>query len=497
MVHRISSPSYIFRRSNGNYYFRHAIPITKRVPSFSGKNEIRKSLNTNNRQEALLKAKKIWIWIITNMNNITSDKEILKFIDDFLNSESGYFKHKEHYNNASTMRGWSEYYYEQILTIVRAGLFEYLKPDFSNIDDILTKSEDIEEYHEKNILDKAYNDQLNKLSEPKDKKDPELNNDICLNQEHLLSNAINEYLKHYKLSVSELTYNECKNILLVFLDCIGDIDIKQIKQKDLADYRDELRQYPSNKNKKTELIGLNFKEVITVTKTHNLDVLKPNSIKKYVSRVSGLFTWFYEMDYTEKHIGQNLTKKIKGNTNFREAYSKEQINLLFNANNYRSSISYHLSRFWIPLIALYTGARIEEIATLRTADIKEVEGIYCIDINISDEKKVKTENSIRTIPINNELLQVGLIEYRNEVKKIKKNIYLFPDIVKNNNSNKLSSKIGKWRSRYLTKLNIKIPSIVFHSFRNTMSESLRQLETPDADLKGIIGHAQTGKPLVS
>ena len=39
--------------------------------------------------------------------------------------------------------------------------------------------------------------------------------------------------------------------------------------------------------------------------------------------------------------------------------------------------------YWLPLLALYTGARLEELGQLRKKDIKESNGIWYI--NITDE----------------------------------------------------------------------------------------------------------------
>ena len=41
-------------------------------------------------------------------------------------------------------------------------------------------------------------------------------------------------------------------------------------------------------------------------------------------------------------------------------------------------------RFWLPLIALFTGARINEICQLHTDDVQEKNGILFISINEED-----------------------------------------------------------------------------------------------------------------
>ena len=46
--------------------------------------------------------------------------------------------------------------------------------------------------------------------------------------------------------------------------------------------------------------------------------------------------------------------------------------------------------YWVPLLGLYTGARLNEICQLYVNDIKEIDKIWCIDINRkTNDKKLK------------------------------------------------------------------------------------------------------------
>jgi integrase len=39
------------------------------------------------------------------------------------------------------------------------------------------------------------------------------------------------------------------------------------------------------------------------------------------------------------------------------------------------------SRFWIPLIALFSGMRLNEICQMDTADVQEIEGTLCFSVS--------------------------------------------------------------------------------------------------------------------
>lgn len=129
--------------------------------------------------------------------------------------------------------------------------------------------------------------------------------------------------------------------------------------------------------------------------------------------------------------------------------------------------------YWIPLIALWSGARLEEIGQLHTADIQEEFGIQFIHITTEGgDKHIKTMSSKRKVPIHTELIKYGFLDY---VKRIKKAGYkkVFPLITAPEGRPK-TAKFSKWFGRHL-RLTLKIedPRKVFHSFRHGFKDACR------------------------
>ena len=156
--------------------------------------------------------------------------------------------------------------------------------------------------------------------------------------------------------------------------------------------------------------------------------------------------------------------------------------------------------FGTPLIALYSGMRIEEICQLYIGDIVQIEGIWCFSINENTENKehfkhVKSLAGIRNIPIHPYLWDtIGLKAFvENRKAQITKNQYqkilLFPDMQErlkkiNGSAIKLSSPIVSWFTRYRRSIGIgeqegKISSKTFHSFRHTVVEYLHKIAKVD------------------
>ena len=62
-------------------------------------------------------------------------------------------------------------------------------------------------------------------------------------------------------------------------------------------------------------------------------------------------------------------------------------------------------------IAAYTGARLGEVAQLTTNDIELRDNIWCFSFNNQNGKKIKTQSSIRRVPIHPQLTDKQVFPY--------------------------------------------------------------------------------------
>lgn len=92
----------------------------------------------------------------------------------------------------------------------------------------------------------------------------------------------------------------------------------------------------------------------------------------------------------------------------------------------------HAYKFWITPISLYTGMRLNEICQLEVRDIRKEDGNWVIAVNDdSPTKSLKTENSRRELPVPQALLDMGFLEYVEQVKERQnkaKRARLFPEL---------------------------------------------------------------------
>lgn len=216
------------------------------------------------------------------------------------------------------------------------------------------------------------------------------------------------------------------------------------------------------------------------------------TLSKYLQTYSAFYDWAVKRKDTDENNFKDLVEKAP-NEQVREDFKPEQIKTMLDEiiHNKHGLINKPYQK-WGTLIAMYTGARLNEIAQLELSDIKQVDGVWCFDFNDEGEnKRLKNKASRRIVPIHSRLIDMKFLDFVEEVRKSGK-ARLLHDLsysVKNGYGRNMS----RWFSnRFLTELGIKSDKLVFHSFRHTVTTQLLRNGVEEPVVKKIIGHSLTG-----
>lgn len=145
-----------------------------------------------------------------------------------------------------------------------------------------------------------------------------------------------------------------------------------------------------------------------------------------------------------------------------------------------------LAAYWIPLLALYTGARCSELCQLLVQDIDTSGHVPLIKITDQGEgQHVKTTASVRRIPIHSELIRLGFLEYASSQKRIS----LWPDLPLRDG--KPGSFFSQWFGSFRRSLDVP-DTLVFHSFRHTVRTSLTRSNVAEPIIDRLLGHESQG-----
>ena len=151
---------------------------------------------------------------------------------------------------------------------------------------------------------------------------------------------------------------------------------------------------------------------------------------------------------------------------------------------------------WVPLIGLYTGARLEEVCQLRLADIQKRDGINffnIIDLDDDDlniKTSVKTDDSRRQVPIHAELIKAGFLDYVAHIKA-QGHDWLFPHL-QPDRYGKRGGNWSKWWARWRQSLGVAGASKCYHAFRHTFKTACRQADVEEETHDALTGHSGGG-----
>lgn len=186
----------------------------------------------------------------------------------------------------------------------------------------------------------------------------------------------------------------------------------------------------------------------------------------------------------------------KSRRKIRRSFTVEELDRLFRSRvfttGYRPRAAIGEAAFWLPLLGLFTGARLEELAQLQVGDVRSVDGNWFLAIHAHDgEHRLKNEASWRLVPLHREVLAAGLVEYVSAIRESGMT-RLFPAL-KPDRFGKLSFGFSKWFGRYMDHCDLTDPSLDFHGFRSTFKDLCRFARVPEDVHDALTGHIGEGR----
>ncbi|KGR58612.1 integrase, partial [Xanthomonas vasicola] len=207
-----------------------------------------------------------------------------------------------------------------------------------------------------------------------------------------LGKARDAFLATLKGSTLPKTYTIKKTAIEALVSFLGEkAKVHAITRSDLARWYQDMRE----------------KGASTPTLTNK---------QSYIGGRGGFFEWAMASGHYPRgdnpasgHVSYSQREKRARKKLGFKAYDRSQIQALFSPEALAKMSE---SARWASLLGLYTGARASEVGQLLIKDVFEEDGIPCIRISDEGEhQKVKTEVSLRTVPLHPELLKMGFLDW--------------------------------------------------------------------------------------
>jgi integrase len=297
------------------------------------------------------------------------------------------------------------------------------------------------------------------------------------------------------------TAREFRNAVQRFIELHGDMRIEDIRRGHVRTFREALQMIPVRRAgalRKADLPTL----VEWSGKHPEAPKLQPTSINKLLGGVQAVTVWAHDNGFTsdDKPWADPFARmRLEEPDPDREPWKIEELTLLFGSRvfteGYRPAAGAGEAAYWLPLLALFTGARQGELAPLTVDDVHTDEETGVVYFRITEDTElgagVKTKSSRRIVPVHPELVRLGFLDIVAGRRKESQRAQIFP-LLRKGGRDGFAESWSKWFGRYRKRIGIPDNGPVFHSFRHNFKDALRQGGVSEDVNDALTGHSGGG-----
>ena len=284
-----------------------------------------------------------------------------------------------------------------------------------------------------------------------------------------------------------------KEVLELLDEVTGIKAINAITKSDAQEVKQILLRLPWNRNKMEATRGKPLSDMLEV---QGVRIISTRRVATHLGNLHAFFKWAVANGYADANVFDGMqVKAAKVSRDERKgSFSTEQLQGMFRhlTENPQDLVRKDVHK-WGTLIAMLSGMRVNEVAQLDLADIKQDDEVWYFDITkVGDERKsLKNEASQRRLPMHRRLIEVGLLAHIGAQREAG-HTRLFPDL-SYSHMNHYGRNLGRWvNESFLPAMGIKSSLLTCHSFRHTMATRLAQADAPERHVPAIMGHRQAG-----
>jgi integrase len=295
---------------------------------------------------------------------------------------------------------------------------------------------------------------------------------------------------------------------------LGPKPISQIEPDDLARFRVATLKFPNTK--RPAILARPFNEIVEwgAGEGRETPSLDEATVWKWINTAKQMFAYAAKNRWIEINPAEDTMKKPAKKRRAREPFDANDIAEIFSKpmftgfsgrvdEGYRKTPGDQVVRdakFWMPILGLYTGARMEEIGSTLVSEIRQIDGVWAIDIvdrgdEDDDDRSIKNDQSRRIVPIHQRVIDLGFLDY---VQKLDRKGYLFPDLVPSQTKRGIRRTVNfsSWWALFCTaNANVKGVGMdarkkPFHSFRHTAIRALRKHGANTVLAYMLVGHEE-------
>ena len=294
------------------------------------------------------------------------------------------------------------------------------------------------------------------------------------------------------------TVHEYKRAIEMFIQLHGDLPVAEIKKGHAREFREALQRVPSVRSGKLRDATL---PELSAWGQKNADAPKVSAgtVNKQLGAVQAIAGWAHHNGIIPDEVPWSdpfHKMRVEEEQSDRAPFVASELQMIFDAPMFtaheRPEGAKGDAGVWLPLLALFTGARQAELGGLRASNVQTDAAAATPLLFIVSEtkagKKLKTKSSERVVPIHPQLVKLGFLKYVADRRRDGEKAWLFPTVSPDQRG--ALRAWSKWFGRYLRNtVGIADTSKVFHSFRHGFKDAARAAGVSQEVHDALTGHS--------
>jgi integrase len=305
----------------------------------------------------------------------------------------------------------------------------------------------------------------------------------------------------------------------IFVELMKDPMLFEIDRPKMGEYRELLQALPRDLRSARRRFGMSSSfDLIEEAERLGEERMLIETANSYIRKLSEMFNWAVKEEFLPRNpaegIGKNI-KKSKRDQDDRDIFEDADLAKIFGAEWFIAGEgkktkrgkfrNYQPHYYWLPILGLFSGGRLNELAQLYLNDVVQDSDSCYLDFNLSgsdkidvdpkqehsldNDKSLKTINSMRVVALHDQVIALGFLEYVEALRK-QGHTRLFPEL-RFDKVKGYGKSAGSWFNERFLGNQLHIPrdsTKTFHSLRHTFITGLYDAEVPEVTVAQLAGH---------
>jgi integrase len=235
------------------------------------------------------------------------------------------------------------------------------------------------------------------------------------------------------------------------------------------------------------------------SKRGDKQTIHPKTVSYYFEGISSIFkfavewNWLSENPLKGRSLRECMPKVVQQH---RQTMSPDEMTRVFSSADFlaqrRGKHKAGEARYWVPLLCLFHGTRSNEVAGMLVSDVENADGIDILNVRGNSLRQLKTRNSERQVPLHQNLIDLGFLEFVAKRRQQAPDGPLFAGLTCNSNGS-MADGIGKWWQGFVTDILGQAPANGatgargLHSLRHSWVAAARDADVVESTWKRLGG----------